>query len=346
MAQTDYRIAKVSGGILFNFNLAAGSGGVGAGVGMNPTIEDMRVSILADRTDYRASGLSSTYAVGFSPRSFTIRGALIHDDTYFNMWRLSSIGANKHVVKIYLGSNWFVYGLMADLTFRRLENRPNVWEYQALFQCDDPWIYYAATGGTPGNDTAIVPAVQVMSSSNIDIDLEIANIENRSFTYLEPFFILEGGSTTSVSTSQNVTFTDQEGRRATFTPPVTWENNVDFVICPYYFLENVEGYTPQIGVAYQIVNGAITPATEWVLDEDCYDNTIFTHASNSLVKDFVSLDTLDDAANDIKPRHFHNYPRAIEYLPGGPGGENRITVASTGTIGDATITAQYLHRRL
>lgn len=343
MAQTDYRIADLDGNELFNFNNTT----TGVDTDMWPDIENMNVRLAMDSDDYRGVGLSAFYNTGFAARSFVIRGSLLNDVTNFNMWRLSSLPHDRATKKIYLASNWFVYGLVTEVNFDRVTGKPNLWGYQVTITCGDPFIYYAATGGAPATDYQIKPGNITESSSNIDIVLNQSG-EGRSFANIQPFFILQGGASTSVTTSQTISFEDQLGRTLTFNPPVNLVNNIDLVVCPYFFRESPQGYVPQTLVIYQVENGDVAPATNWVLDINPFtDADIMVAAGNDLVREFGVIDREDDSATAVNPFFDYYYPEAIAGQDGGPDDdENRIVVSSTGTLTNLTIDAQYLYRRM
>ncbi len=333
-AITDYRISTVGGMELFNFNSATS----GVAVGMHPNVENQACMVINEVQDFRDAGISSAYYCGLSSRSFVLQGTLIDDTTNNNQWRLSSLVHSREVVKVWDASQWFIYALGKQCTFVRNDRVNNAWDFTAAFECYDPFWYYANTGGSATGPYEVDPGYADASTGTITVDLSAQSALNK--TYIEPIFIIQGGSTSNVTTAQNITFTDKYGRKATVSPPVALASGVDFMIAPNYFRETPTGFNPQQAACYRIVDGAIVPGTSWGLDVNCYDNTKFTHASNDLVREFCTLDVADTSATNIKPRHSYNYPRLYFNE------SSTITVASSGTIGNAIVSAQYLYRRL
>lgn len=351
---TKFKITTIEGTLLWDYE--GDTRGVGVDYAPNNENQNARMEGETTKLDYTPLSLFIPY--GLSPKSAVLQGLLIDESTNKDQWILSSLKARKKLVKLWLGEDWYYYAFITDITFSRDASQPGFYSANVAFTAYDPFMYNA--GGSGGDDPAITTPLKVTITganfSGVTADIELNTLDSSlidNSTYIEPFFLITGGTSTNIS---QLKFKDQDGReiKCDFTEGSgtggsagNLINDDRFLVCPYHHGEYPEQYNPQTPIVYVGASSSAPANTEWFLDLNLYDSTDFSQSSNQPVRDDItsSTNTTPATGGTYKGSIEYNYPRWNDNETRNSN-KATITVTATGTTTDITIDAVYVKRRV
>ena len=339
-SNTDYKITtignfndttdEIEGINLFNFNDAT----VGVGLNWQPGNVNENTQILGDTINFPFNDLTSFHTTGLGAKNIVLQGLLTGEDTLENRGRLSSIVHDRKPKKLFLGTDWYYYVLGQDIVWTHDENSQTLRRYTASFNAYDPILYYAGgeggdsppsvnpkpvDHGTNGMDEITDLDNSASDTDDIVVDLRSLNTitsagstEILSKWYVYPFFWVIFNTGQDADKGQSMTITDGENHQLTFK---LTENAVDgdvWVISPYVFRHQYEGYGLSTYPIYKLTGRAANDEEDcWFLDADIYDNALLEHAGSAVTRTIGDTTTAQPSATDRTASKRNNYPRAI-----------------------------------